>query len=186
MRRKRRKEIYLQRRDIIRQQKRERTHRLNPNMPYRRKNDFLSEGKIICYPQFLRPVETIIDAEDIPKVSKFRWHADNGYIKSDKAGYLAHFLLGVKGTPKGKVVDHINKNPLDNRKANLRFVSRSVNNFNCKKYRSNNSGTVGVAYNKGTGKWVAYFGASAKIRSKEFATKEEAIAKRKEFEKVRA
>ncbi len=82
--------------------------------------------------------------EDIPRVSKYRWHlSGHGYPQSQTVGYLAHFILGVHGTVKGNVVDHINRNPLDNRKVNLRFVPRSMNNYNSKKGRNNTNGING-------------------------------------------
>jgi hypothetical protein len=43
---------------------------------------------------------------------------------------------------KGEIVDHINRNPLDNRRKNLRIVNARQNNLN--RTRRNNSGFIGV------------------------------------------
>lgn len=36
----------------------------------------------------------------------------------------------IMGTEQGKCIDHINRNKLDNRRGNLRFVTKSQNNLN--------------------------------------------------------
>lgn len=46
------------------------------------------------------------------------------------------------------VTDHINQNPLDNRKANLRIVTNSKNLFNRGKNTNNTSGFKGVSWDK--------------------------------------
>ena len=52
---------------------------------------------------------------------------------------LARFVMNAK---KGQIVDHINRNPLDNRRCNLRFVTRRQNNLN--KKCDNGTGFFGV------------------------------------------
>ena len=55
----------------------------------------------------------------------------------------------------GKNQDHINRNPLDNRKSNLRPCSKLENAKNRSKQHNNTSGVTGVNYNKQKGKWIA-------------------------------
>lgn len=52
---------------------------------------------------------------------------------------LANYVLGV---PDNLIVDHINGNPLDNRKVNLRVVTAQQNSFNtaARKFSSNYKG----------------------------------------------
>ncbi|MCE5339610.1 MAG: HNH endonuclease [Planctomycetaceae bacterium] len=52
---------------------------------------------------------------------------------------LARFVMNAK---KGQIVDHINRNPLDNRRCNLRFVTKRQNNLNRK--CDNGTGFFGV------------------------------------------
>lgn len=74
----------------------------------------------------------LIDEEDYEKVIALNWFiTSHGYAKMTRRKdkhYLHHFIIG-KGE-NGLVVDHINQNKLDNRKENLRHVTRKVNNEN--------------------------------------------------------
>lgn len=65
---------------------------------------------------------------------------------------LARWILSV--TDENVSVDHINGNPLDNRRSNLRVVTHQENMFNKKVYKSNTSNVKGVNLNK-KGLWVA-------------------------------
>lgn len=82
----------------------------------------------------------IVDADDLDVLSKYRWKAKpNGSgsgiyaIRTQKVGSktvdirMHRVVLGYEGSLD---VDHINRNPLDNRRANLRIVSRSENALN--------------------------------------------------------
>ena len=93
------------------------------------------------------------DLEDYEKIKKYYWrewkspHANyscptTSLRKEDgeKAGMIIKMwaLLGLKG------YDHINHNPFDNRKENLRPCTQQQNAFNSKKSRRNTSGIIGV------------------------------------------
>jgi len=56
--------------------------------------------------------------------------------------------------PEGYVIDHINGNGLDNRKANLRPATVAQNAWNSKK-RNPRSGYKGVCFDKDKGLWRA-------------------------------
>jgi hypothetical protein len=68
------------------------------------------------------------------------------------AVYLHRLLLEP---PKGLEVDHINGNPLDNRRENLRLATRAQNNYNQVSGRKNTSGFKGVCWDKKRGMWKA-------------------------------
>ena len=101
--------------------------------------------------------ETVLfDADDHDLVEKYRWTiGTHGYATtgSGKAQMLFHRL--VMSLTDGQIVDHINRNKLDNRKRNLRICSASQNSYNNKQQSNSKSGYRGVVQNN-LGKWCAY------------------------------
>jgi len=80
------------------------------------------------------------------------------YIGIDGQQYFAHRLawLWVHGHWPEFEVDHRNGRKDDNRIANLRDVTRSVNAQNLREARSDSaSGVLGVSWNEAAQKWVA-------------------------------
>jgi hypothetical protein len=104
--------------------------------------------------------EAIIDAADWPEFGRRRYHLANGYVRrgagaSGKVFSLHREILGLKPGDRRKA-DHVNGNPLDCRRANLRITDDSGNVQNQHRLRSDNaSGYRGVSFQEKTGKWVA-------------------------------
>jgi hypothetical protein len=72
--------------------------------------------------------------------------------------WLMHELvmyLEYGDTPKGKEIDHKNRNGLDNRLCNLRYATSSQNSANKLKRADNTSGYKGVFWHKAAKKWLA-------------------------------
>jgi hypothetical protein len=69
------------------------------------------------------------------------------YIRIHGLLYLAHRLawLYMTGAFPKQVIDHINRDPWDNRWANLRACSQAENSRNTKVSRNNTSGISGVS-----------------------------------------
>lgn len=61
----------------------------------------------------------------------------------------------VVDVPDGMVVDHINRDSLDNRKANLRPATRAQNVWNSTKRKGGTSRYKGVSFKKHNAKWIA-------------------------------
>lgn len=86
--------------------------------------------------------EAIIDSEDVEKVKYIKWkyRKDCGYVintgtRADRRPiHLHRYIMGLdKGSyTDNSIVDHINHNVLDNRKSNLRIVTKSENALNLK------------------------------------------------------
>lgn len=67
---------------------------------------------------------------------------DRGYVTTErKKKLVSHLLLGVGADC---IVDHINGNPFDNRKSNLRTVTMNQNHWNYRKSKRNTTGFKGI------------------------------------------
>lgn len=102
---------------------------------------------------------TLIDAVDAEAVNRYRWClTTDGYVRrNDRKRYvrLHRVLLGL-ATGDPRHVDHINGDPLDNRRTNLRIVTRSQNAQNVRSHRDSTSRYRGVSWNRDCRKWQAH------------------------------
>jgi len=71
-------------------------------------------------------LKTKIDREDYPLVRQVSWRYNKGYAEGKVGGKTTALHRFIKDL----VVDHINHDTLDNRKANLRVVTVQENSFN--------------------------------------------------------
>jgi len=87
------------------------------------------------------------------------WHKN----KSRKAHRMAWTMY--YGAPPDGVIDHINGDAGDNRRANLRVVSQAVNTQNLRRaYKNSKTGVLGVYHEPSSGKYVASIQLNRKIR----------------------
>lgn len=119
----------------------------------------------------------LVDDKDFAWLSEFKWHTlrKPGRVEPrtaisrevDGKNWYRTMTMGrlVMGDPDGADVDHINRNPLDNRRENLRLCSRSQNAMNRGKNRSWRGGATSSKYRgvyrkrcmQGGGKWGPYY-----------------------------
>lgn len=102
-----------------------------------------------------------IDLDDIGLISKYKWYLGSHtyattriYDKNGKGrNYAMHKIL--TGTS-SEIIDHKNRDTLDNRRVNLVLSDKSKNAINAGLRRNNSSGVTGVSFSKRTNLWRAY------------------------------
>lgn len=98
--------------------------------------------------------EVIVDDDDYEFLFSQSLYADKRgyvYIKIKRDKFLLHrFILGIHGKVE-PMIDHKNRNRLDNRKSNLRECTNSQNQANTRSWKGKDS--KGVYFSQG--KWVA-------------------------------
>lgn len=83
----------------------------------------------------------LLDLDDVEMVEKYHWIINkDGYACAWINKRPRTFHRYIMGEPKGKTIDHINHNKLDNRRNNLRECTAGENNQN----RSNTNNPLGV------------------------------------------
>ena len=75
------------------------------------------------------------------------------------------------------VIDHIDRNKLNNDISNLREITKSNNAKNHSIYSTNSSGTTGVHYDKTRDRWIVSWFEDKKLKRKSFACKKYSDAK---------
>jgi hypothetical protein len=122
--------------------------------------------------------EFYFDEEDYDIIQQHCW-----YEATDNHGYhcMCTRIYRVKSPVKlhhlilGKNYDHIDRNPLNNRRHNLRKATRQENSRNQSKSTRNTSGIIGVGWYERYNKWRAYIKTDKMITLGYFANKDDAI-----------
>lgn len=124
---------------------------------------------------------TIVDNEDAD-LNKLRWHALFRPQYGDGGAYIARRTERHKGKQTAQLmhrvilarmlgrlllqaeeVDHIDLNPLNNRRSNLRLATKRQNKTNQRTYKNNTSGYKGVSWNASKRKWHARISKEGKV-----------------------
>lgn len=108
----------------------------------------------------------LIDSEDYYKIKQYSWcKQGHGYVHAWIKGKYIKLHRFLTNPPKNLQVDHINRDKLDNRKSNLRFVNNRENSSN---RTIHGLFPVGVIYIKDRGKFrtqIKYKGQTRFIRN---------------------
>ncbi len=117
--------------------------------------------------------KAIIDLENIEKCKKIRWFSGaKGYVMGGiNSIHLSHFIMNHKSNRR-IYVDHINRNPLDNRKNNLRLALPRENIIN-RNRKGNVTKFIGVYSNSKNRFKVLISVNNKRIYLGNFKTKEE-------------
>ena len=104
-----------------------------------------------------------IDVDDLERVLEKKWHkTGNRYKYKCKEGKktrsvdIGCFILGKLERGCEKIVDHINRDPSDNRKCNLRIVTEHKNSINRSPMKNKSTLIPGVFYDKNRKRYDAY------------------------------
>lgn len=87
-------------------------------------------------------IQFFIDGEDFEKIKNYKWFAhfdktiNNYYVRSKKQNKYIPIHRYIMDCPKGMVVDHIDGNPLNNCRSNLRICTPQQNAMNKKPYKN--------------------------------------------------
>lgn len=103
---------------------------------------------------------TLVDDEDYDELNRYKWYAHNTFknwyaLRSDyinikqKTIRMHHQVTGFRY----KMIDHIDRNGLNNQKCNLRPCNHSQNRKNARLHKNNKSGLRGVFWNEQRKKW---------------------------------
>jgi len=96
----------------------------------------------ICELPLTQGKVALVDKKDFIVINKWKWFYSKGYAARSQYISLGKYKYTTKviflhrvilNTPKGLFTDHINGNKLDNRRQNLRIVTKSQNGQNKKK-----------------------------------------------------
>jgi len=118
----------------------------------------------------------LVDDKYYDELSTYRWHLGGGYarrrVKVSETKYpdrkfinMEHQIMGEGHIPYKIVVDHINRDKLDNRRSNLRFATKSenaVNSITRAKY-DKESGFLGVHRHEHWNSWRAAIRRNGKV-----------------------
>lgn len=104
-------------------------------------------------------IATVSD-EDYDYLLDFNWYLSGNYAYRFKEIMLPMHLevvtrMGLK-VNLGMLIDHEDRNTLNNQRNNLRILTPSQNNYNSKIPKDNTSGFKGVSFNIRKRKWAAY------------------------------
>lgn len=133
-------------------------------------------------------VSVYIDKKDLKKVQIYNWrtsHKKNkiyivtGQARNHNLLYLHNYIMNYKPIPQQEI-DHIDGNSCNNRKSNLRLVSRQTNIDNTKARIDNKIGIRGVSQSKASHLYSCDFSYHGKrYYFKNWKTCEEAVYCRK-------
>lgn len=111
---------------------------------------------------------TLVDDKDFGWLNKFKWHA---LVVGDRVSARMginrkqHIFMhtAILDFPDSDCIDHANRDPLDNRRNNLRPCTYAENGYNQGISKANTSGYKGVSWDKSTKRWYAKLKCDSKL-----------------------
>jgi hypothetical protein len=113
----------------------------------KKKNDIVVGENGVCRMTIKGGKIALFDVEDLEKMKDTRWSLDGSYVTTgcyQDDGRRVRMQNVIMNPPVGFVVDHIDHNPCNNQRKNLRIVTQWENMQNKKRFKSNKTGYRGV------------------------------------------
>lgn len=111
------------------------------------------------YIELTQGKQAIVDDIDYNLLDSFKWCFSHGYAtRTDSNSKKVYMHRVIRDSPKGYVTDHINRDRLDNRRSNLRTVTRTMNNLNRSPESNNYSKIKNIYWDKNSSKWRVKIG----------------------------
>lgn len=146
-------------------------------------NTFTVSGELLTI-KTKSGVEILADAEDLGKLQTWSWCINKaGYAVANIGEKIVRMHRYIMDADDGEVVDHKNRNILDNRKQNLRICTQQENMRNVRPAQTSKTGEVGIRMTKHNKFNVRITHNKKEMHIGNYDTLEEAIAARKVAEK---
>lgn len=119
----------------------------------------MARSSVTAYDDDLSVVEVLVDPDVAPWAGQLRWRMHTSGTKRYVRGtvssrpFLHRLILGLPPSDP-RTVDHVNGDPLDNRRENLRVATVAENAQN-QGSRGGSSRYRGVSWDASRGKWIA-------------------------------
>jgi hypothetical protein len=126
----------------------------------------------------------LVDNADLATAMRYTWCVSKtGYAVANIKGKVTRLHRYLLAPKKEELVDHVNGNPLDNRRSNLRICGATENSRNVKVSKASKSGVLGIRITP-SGKYLPRITVNYQELKgiKRFDTLEEAIAERNRLE----
>jgi hypothetical protein len=118
------------------------------------------ETNMCIYIPLSQGKQTLVDKQDHEWLSQWKWSYAQGYavrsIGPVNARRQVRMHIALMSPPDGMEVDHIDLDPLNNTRANLRICTHQQNTFNRRLHRDSTSGYKGVSWDARRNKWDSY------------------------------
>jgi hypothetical protein len=103
-----------------------------------------------------------VDAADFEWLNQWVWWLHGEYAGRTEKNQMILMHREIAKPPRGMVVDHKNRNKMDNTRENLRVCTKQENCCNRSKRRGSSSRFIGVSYWKEGDKWESRIGIHGK------------------------
>lgn len=154
------------------------------NIKEPKKNEYFTDNNGVVHVKLQNGHEMLCNIQDWENYCHLTWFRDRwGYAIAHENGKNIKFHIAIMGKKDNYVIDHIDQNKLNNKRENLRYLTKSGNAINSKLSSNNTTGVKGITRNRNKKKWIAQIMVNRKhIHLGTFDKLEDAIRAREDAE----